>query len=226
MGDDGDAVHSDERAAAICFVIGFVANRAEGVLREERAGLALGFAVSSRLSQLNTALAVALAGLQHDVAGKAVAEDDLDRRSKRSWPSTLPRKFSLLALRSLKISFVNSFAFLVLAADRHEADGRIFFAEDELRDDRAHDRILEHVNSSGIDVRACVDEHADVVLGGQIARDAGPLDALERRSLIVVEATIAPGVAGAHHGIGVALLDEIDGAIDGRVLLLRTASTA
>ena len=67
--------------------------------------------ISSFLSQLSTARAVASMVLRRTLPKKPSQITTSTGFSKMSWPSTFPRKFRLVALSKSKTSLVNSFPF-------------------------------------------------------------------------------------------------------------------
>ena len=81
--DDADAVHAEERRAAVFLVVHFLSDGAKRVLREIGAGhphLAFDQLV---LEPFENRVADRFAGFQNDVADEAVADDDLDRDAQK-----------------------------------------------------------------------------------------------------------------------------------------------
>ena len=78
MGDDDDAVHPEEGAAAVGFVVGAMFDGAEGPAREEIAGHAEEVAFELDLQPLGHGFGGGFATLEDDVSGEAVAEADIE----------------------------------------------------------------------------------------------------------------------------------------------------
>ena len=67
----------------------------------------------------------------------------------------------------------------------------------------------------GIDIGSSVNEDTDILLGGKVGGDSGTLNSLECAELDCGGSHGGTGVTGAHDGIGIPDLDQIDGAGNG-----------
>ena len=84
---------------------------------------------------------------------------------------------------------------------------------------RTHDGVLEKMDGSGVDIRAGIDEDADVLLGGEVGGDAWALDSLKGTELDCCGGNSGTGMTGTDDGVGLTLLDQINGPGDGGIFL-------
>ena len=219
VGDNGDAVHSEEGAAAVVLVIGFVADGFEGVFGEEGAELADGIAVELVLEPFEDSGGRGFAGFERHVAGEAIAENDFDGVREKVVPFNVAAEVEFAGFEEAENFFGEFAAFGVFAADGHESDGGVLKLQHMPGKNGAHDRVLEHVNRAGINIGARVNEDADVLLGREVARNARAFDPFEGAKFDGGGGDHRAGVSGTDDGIGLAIFHKINGASERGVFL-------
>ena len=176
------------------------------------------FFVSSCLSQLKMASPIDSQVFRMTLPTKPSQTTTSTGCAKRSWPSMLPRKLSELCFEHLE-DFLGEFAaFHVFLADRHQADGRVFVAEDVARINRAHDAVLHKVHRvAGRRSRRRRSGRKRCVSVGMMEAMPGRSTPGKRAELDRGRGDGGAGVAGADDGVGVALFHQIDRAADGGI---------
>src|SRR5262249_49838528 len=111
-------------------------------------------------------------------------------------------------------------ALLLLGADVHQANGRLWPLEDVAGEDAAHDAVLEQVLRLGADVGADVDEDARTLEGGHDGGDAGPADILEEAPEEQTAGDHGAGVAGADDTLDLLLSQQLPATAYGVIGLL------
>ena len=111
-------------------------------------------------------------------------------------------------------------ALALLLADRQQGDARVGDAEDALGEDRAHPRELGEVLGGRVRVGADVEQDHRAGRGHHLDRERRTIDAGQPAEPQDGRRHAGAGVAGGHHGVGLATPDEIHGHQDRRVLLL------
>lgn len=154
------------------------------------------------------------AGLEDDVAGEAIGDDHFDGILEKVVAFNVATESETARLEQLECFACEVVPLFVLRTDRHEADARILVAQDVARIDAAHDRVLQHLLRRGVGVCAGVDEDEKIRLGGHGRRDSRTLDPGERAELDLRSGDASPGMPGADHCGGGAVLYEIDCAAD------------
>ena len=219
VGNDADAVDSQQGTAAVVLIVGLPTDGTEGVPGNPSAKHPEGGLSEFMLEPTEDGAGGRLGGLQDDIAGESVAENHLNGMLEEVMSFDIPSEIQGGGFQELENVLCEFTSFDILTADRHQADLGIAVAEDMLRKDRAHDRVLKKMDRAGVDIRTGIDKDADVLLGGKVRGDAGTLDALKSAELDRRSRDGGTCMTGADDGIGLTLLDEIDSTSNGGVFL-------
>jgi hypothetical protein len=110
-------------------------------------------------------------------------------------------------------------ALALLLADREQRDPRLLDAENSLGIQRAHVGELVQVVAARVHVRADVEEDEGARLGDHLDRQRGPINARQSPELQDRGGHAGARVARGHERVGPALLDQVHGDHDRRILL-------
>ena len=118
-------------------------------------------AETSSRSAAEQAVNRALEGLQSDVAGEAVTDDDVDPAfEQRSAFDVADEPNATTCDRVVRLEG-ELIALLSLLTDREQPHGRLGHLEDVMGEERAHVGELRQMLGAGVRVRTRVDEHRD-----------------------------------------------------------------
>ena len=225
VGDDDDAIHSEEGAAAVGFVVGAILDGLEGALAHEGSGDADGVLLELLLHPLGHRLGGRLAAFQDDVSGEAVAKTDIEpgleeivsfhiaaegERGVSSVDEVLEENHRLLGEGS---------AFFFFLAIRHDADMGIGNFENLTGVNTAHDGIGHKMSWLGLGVRSGVEKITNSELVGHGGGDSGAGHSFKKAKLHGGGGDGGSGIASGDEGLGSAFLDEISRDGDGGVFL-------
>ncbi len=139
---------------------------------------------------------------------------------RRSRLSALPWKFRLLVVAEELVRLERQLVpFLVLLADREQADLGVPHVEDLLAEDGAHVGELEQVLGPRVGVRAGVEEDARAVARRDRDGDRGPHHAGQPPEVEQPGREHRAGVPGGHDRVGVVLRDRAHRGDEARVRL-------
>ena len=163
------------------------------------------------------------AGLEDDIAGETVAENDFDRILEEVVALDVAAEVESARPEEFENFFGELAALGIFAADRHQPDGRVFVTKNVARKDGAHNGVLQHVVGACVGVGSGVDENAKVRFGRQKGGNTRAVDALEIAQLDRRGGDGGPGMAGTDHGIRLPVFDQVDRTGNGGVLFAAEA---
>src|SRR5213080_2239524 len=203
MRDDADAIHAEERTAAVLFIIRLVLNRPNSILREECADFSHRCAHELVFEPLKHRHRYRFARLQDYVANESVAHDNFNRIFKEMTAFYVANEVKRTWSQHLE-HFLGQFGALnILVAERDQTNGRIL--------------VLKKMFWARIDVRACVDQNEDIRFRRKHRRDTRSIDSWQSAKLNCTRGDGCARVSRAHYGIGVTALHKIDSAAHGRI---------
>ena len=176
MTDDADAGNAKERSAAVFRIVEAASEPAERTARQQRSHHSGKRSIQFFFEKPLNGVDQPFAGLERDIAGKAVANYDVgialvhlarfdvaDEIQRRRFQKPMGIANQLVAL-----------AFLF--ADRQQADARALHAERHLRVDRSHRRKLQKMLRATIRVRPDVEQNAKAIARGYGRRESRAVD--------------------------------------------------
>src|SRR5262249_15874017 len=129
MRDDADAIHAEERPAAVLFIIRLVLNHSNSILREECANFSHRCAHELVFEPLKHRYRDRFARLQDYVANESVAHDNFNRIFKQMTAFYVANEVKRTWSQHLE-HFLGQFGALnILVAERDQANGRILVME-------------------------------------------------------------------------------------------------
>ena len=161
----------------------------------------------------------AFGGLQRDIAGEAVGDDDVDGAGADvvSLDETVKADGQVGPLQGGGGVLDGLVALEAFGADVENADRRLLQAQDVAREDLAHDGELHQVVGVAFHVRTEVEHDAFPAPGRKTAGDGGTVDARQHLEGEHGHGHQRPGVAGGNQPRRLARADGVDGEAHTRI---------
>ena len=163
----------------------------------------------------------AFVGLEEDIAGEAVADDDVGHTGRDVSGFGIADEVDMFILLEQRVRVLLQFRTLVrLDADVEKPDLRVVHAHDFVHVDRAHEGERVEGFRRDFDVRAAVDEHEVALVTGHDGGDGGAAHAFDALHDEDGADDQGSGGAGRHQCIASALRESAAGHAEGTVLVL------
>jgi hypothetical protein len=160
-----------------------------------------------------------LAGLKHDVANEAIANDDIDAILKKVVTLDIADKIEVELLAKL-VGFQRQFVALAgLGSDAEYAHTRVLNVKDLPAIGAAHDGELSEVNWAAFDVGAGIQQDKCTLRSGDQRGDGTTIHARNSAEFERRRSKNATRIAHGDYGIGFPFSDLFNGADDGTVAL-------
>src|SRR5436190_15176286 len=206
--DHREAPQSQQVRAAVGVGIEALAHPARGRPDQEPTELPAGRGGDLRTKRVEQRLDRPLEELQADVAGEAVANDDVGGALEQLAALDVAAEPKLARLEQRVRLECEVVALLRLLSDRQEADVGLRDAEDLAREHGSHVRELEEVVGARVRVRARIDQHRRPASPGDRYGDRRPVYAANPAQLNEAGCEHRAGVPCRDDRVGAALPDE------------------
>ena len=161
----------------------------------------------------------ALEELHDDVPDRGVTDDDVGGMVWQVPALDVPDEAQGAGAQQGRRLLDALLALASLLPDREERDGRLGDAEDALREERAHVRVLGEVAAGGIGRRPDVEQGERAAVGDHLDRERWPVHARQALEVQDRGRDAGPAVTGGDDRVGLAVTDEAHADVDARVAL-------
>ena len=185
MSDDRHAVQADERRAAVFGIVQAAVSLTQGFLTEQISETAREIFLERFFQHLPGKAGDAFHGFERHVAGKAIADDDVDFAVE----NIASLDVANIAERQLGEQLARRprelvpFAFLF--TNRQQPDPRVLAAEGDPRVSGTHEGELDQMLRAAFDGRAGIEQDSRLLTGGNQRREGRPVDAAGGKGLRV-----------------------------------------
>ncbi len=213
------AVEAQERSAAAGIGIGAALDGAQGVLDQQGSKDALGVFGNLVLDPTGHAFGEAFQGLEDNVADKAVADYNVNAVVEEVVALDISDKIQVGHFAEFAGLLGQFGAFIGFGAVAQDAHAGVLVAENFAGINAAHDGEMEKVNGPAFDAGARIQQHEIVFWPRDDGGDAGPVHSRQGAQTNGAGGDNPARVAGGDKGVGQSILEQIDGAQDGAILL-------
>ena len=219
MRDGHDAVHPEQRCAAVVFGVDPVFQGAKRILGEGRAQSPDGCGGEFILEPAHHVQRQTLAGLEDDVTDKAVADHDVEFLPEQVVSLHVADEIQVKRAAQLERLHRQVVALGFLGTDAQKPHSWPAFPKHFPGVNISHDGVVHQMPGLPLDVGPGIEQDEVAGLGGHHGGDARSIHAGQRAQLDAGRGDHPTGVAGGEDGVGLAVFDQIRGHGEGALFL-------